>query len=528
MQAPHGGGHVGGCHGGGYVQMQQVPQLNAYQQTSYEPTYQQLLPVVRHVLDVVLENAFEESVKDVTRWILFEFKFKDGTDISQWMNHQQPSLDDDAMMKARVLEALAHWIRTRAHALDAWVPVSQAGLLSDPSGGVRQQMQACVRNLEALVYQGGNFREILAEFVFSTVVDLLGREAACLASMLGGMLASQVHTTQEFIEMAEWPPKLLALLVRMLEEVQSKVSKIVMEMYTELRFLSGDDCKQILMMFFQFYTVETQGPAAGTLEVYVSDAEQPFLDSPFRVHLIDSFGCLMKLLLHIEGRTAAGTAVQLAVDFEGVKLNRTGALCLVQMTCSDDPRLVYVIDVFVLGKRAFTLTTAQGLSLKSLLESEDVRKVWFDPRNDVDALYHQFQIAPRGIFDLQLAEVAQRRNRGLNVQFVQGLYKCLTQCPELQDEQKTFAEMINRLGKSLFEPQNGGDYNVFLERPLNPVILVYAAHDSRYMLVLHEQYIASIGASWEQRVLQASNMPSRGGWWGNEVYAMPSSEAPEF
>jgi len=88
--------------------------------------------------------------------------------------------------------------------------------------------------------------------------------------------------------------------------------------------------------------------------------------------------------------------------------------------------------------------------------------------------------------------------------------------------------MINRLGKSLFEPQNGGDYNVFLERPLNPVILVYAAHDSRYMLVLHEQYIASIGSSWEHRVLHASNMPERGGWWGKEVYTMPSSEAPEF
>ena len=30
----------------------------------------------------------------------------------------------------------------------------------------------------------------------------------------------------------------------------------------------------------------------------------------------------------------------MAVDFEGVDLCRTGELCLVQMTCSDDPSLV--------------------------------------------------------------------------------------------------------------------------------------------------------------------------------------------
>jgi hypothetical protein len=331
------------------------------------------------------------------------------------------------------------------------------------------------------------------------------------------------------MEMAAWPPKLLSLLVCKLEEIQAKVSKVVMEMYTDSCFLSADDSKHMLMMFFQFYTVETVGHAAGTLEVHETQEDPAFEESAFRVHLIDSFGCLMKLLHHLQDIGGPnGHQMQLAVDFEGVKLNRHGALCLVQMICSNDPRLVYVIDVFMLGNRAFTLKTAQGVSLKGLLEDENVRKVWFDPRNDVDALYHQFHIVPRGIFDLQLAEVAHRRNRGLNVQYVQGLYKCLTQCPQLQEEQKVFAEMINRLGKSLFEPQNGGDYQIFLTRPLNPVILVYAAHDSRYMLMLSEQYSSFIGQHWVDRVIAASNSFERGGWWGNHTYTMPSSEAPEF
>merc|ERR1719506_2182074 len=279
-------------------------------------------------------------------------------------------------------------------------------------------------------------------------------------------------------------------------------------------------------MFFPFYTVET---TTGTLEVHESPAEDTFADSPFRVNLIDSFGLLLKLLRHLEYLCQGGSnghEVTLAVDFEGVKLCRHGALCLVQMTCSDDPTLVYVLDIHLLGKRAFTMMTPDGTSMKGILEDVNIRKVWFDPRNDVDALYHQFGIMPRGIFDLQLAEVADRRNRGLNVHFVQGLYKCLTQCPALQNEQKVFAQKINDLGKSLFEPQNGGNYEIFQQRPLNPVILVYAAHDSRYMLLLYEQYLSSVGERWAARVVHAGT--KRGQWCLNQVYQVPNSEAPDF
>merc|ERR1719174_796785 len=241
---------------------------------------------------------------------------------------------------------------------------------------------------------------------------------------------------QELLQYAEWPSTLLSMIVCKLEELQAKVSKIVMELYHESGFQTYDESKNVLMMFFPYYTVET---TTGTLEVHECSTEGAFAESPFRVELIDCFGLLLKLLRHLEflcGGGANGHEVVIAVDFEGVKLCRHGALCLVQMTCSDDPTLVYVLDIYVLGKRAFSMATPEGTSMKSILENVNIRKVWFDPRNDVDALYHQFGIMPRGIFDLQLAEVADRRNRGLNVHFVQGLHKCLTQCPALQNEQK--------------------------------------------------------------------------------------------
>eukprot|EP00927_Polykrikos_kofoidii_P049771 TRINITY_DN43784_c0_g1_i1.p1 TRINITY_DN43784_c0_g1~~TRINITY_DN43784_c0_g1_i1.p1 ORF type:complete len:507 (+),score=58.43 TRINITY_DN43784_c0_g1_i1:157-1677(+) len=478
--------------------------------------FQQLLPIVRHVLQVVLENEFPESVHAVTQFIL-NFSWQDDTTVGHWMSQQGPAAD--AILRARILEAFVHWVRVKTIDLDYLVEMSQfeRSFLMDKLADVKNQVeQACCRH---------SSNEVFAEFIHAAVCELLGHDAACLGSALAGLLLYQ-SSSAELLSMVEWPTTLLALIVRMLEGLQAKVSKVIMELYHDAGLFTYDDSKHLLMMFFSHYTVDT---IAGTLEVHDSHSDGVFAESDFRVNLVDSFGCLMKLLHHLELVCQAGVNgrdVILAVDFEGLRLCRHGALCLVQMTCSDDPTLVYVLDVYLLGSRTFTMATPRGTSMKGLLEDLNIRKVWFDPRNDVDALYHQFGIMPRGIFDLQLAEVADRRKRGLTVNYVQGLYKCLTMCHSLTPEQKVFADRINTLGKSLFEPQNGGSYEIFQQRPLNPVILVYAAHDSRYMLTLHEQYVASIGKSWVQRVLQAGD--HRGRWCLSGDYVVPSSEAPDF
>ncbi len=54
-----------------------------------------------------------------------------------------------------------------------------------------------------------------------------------------------------------------------------------------------------------------------------------------------------------------------------------------------------------------------------------------------------------------------------------------------------FASAINVLGKASFEPDCGGDYHIFLRRPLNPVILVYAAHDVRHMIPLYRLLVSN-------------------------------------
>jgi hypothetical protein len=43
--------------------------------------------------------------------------------------------------------------------------------------------------------------------------------------------------------------------------------------------------------------------------------------------------------------------------------------------------------------------------MRMLWSETQVEKLMFDPRMDSDALYHQFSVHLKGVFDLQLAEV---------------------------------------------------------------------------------------------------------------------------
>jgi hypothetical protein len=492
--------------------------MNHWGYQNHQALYQTLFPWARQILEVTLESDYDESTQALVDYIINFHFVQDDSYITKWLPSNGYAED---VTKARMLEVLAHWIQSKARTLDALVPAGQYAqqLYSESLQDVHQRLE---RLLGMNGYQGST-DEVLTEFIYEVVVVLLGQEAACLGSALAAMIVNQVGR-QELLSYLACPAELVAELVLRLKETQAKVIKVVMEMYAQAGLMTYDDSKNIFMMFFQYYTVDT---TTGILDIHETREDTTFMESKFRVNLIDSWGSLLKLLLHLEEIVSAeGAAV--AVDFEGMKLSRHGALCLVQMSCYDDPTLVYVIDVHLLGRETFTLRTKNGTTLRGLLEDQNIRKVWFDPRNDADALYHQFGVMPRGSFDLQLAEVADRRSRDLNVHYVQGLGKCLTQCPALQTEQKVFAERINGLGKNLYEPKDGGTYEVFQRRPLHPVILVYSAHDVRYMLALYEQYVQCLGedSDWVTRVLKAGDVRCQ--WCLYSEYVLPGAEAPDF
>ncbi|TFK18245.1 hypothetical protein FA15DRAFT_760705 [Coprinopsis marcescibilis] len=192
-----------------------------------------------------------------------------------------------------------------------------------------------------------------------------------------------------------------------------------------------------------------------------------------------------------------------AVDIEGIRLNRSGKVCIVQLK-SNLSDIIWLLDVTTLGASAFNQTDAHGTSIRHILENPRVKKIFFDVRNDADALYNQYGVDMVNVCDLQILELAVRRSNKRHSKMLTGLGKCLesylTMGPEwvqTKDE-----------GRRLFAPELGGSYDVFENRPLDPRLVRYCAHD---VLLLDDLEISlrrnfgRYGTNWNARVIAASN-----------------------
>jgi len=111
----------------------------------------------------------------------------------------------------------------------------------------------------------------------------------------------------------------------------------------------------------------------------------------------------------------------LYLDLEGVALSRHGSVSILQLHVSPKDR-TFLIDIHSLGETAFSTTGTSGQTLKGILESDTIPKVFFDVRNDSDALFSHYGIKLVCVHDLQLMELA---TRSFSRRCVNGLTKCI-------------------------------------------------------------------------------------------------------
>ncbi|KAH2126105.1 hypothetical protein KXV35_007246 [Aspergillus fumigatus] len=131
------------------------------------------------------------------------------------------------------------------------------------------------------------------------------------------------------------------------------------------------------------------------------------------------------------------------------------------------------------------------------MESSAVPKVFFDVRNDSDALYSHFGVGLNGVHDLQLMELATRRPpRG----YVSGLRKCIQREVQMTAAELHTWKVTKEKGLNLFEPGRGGSYEVFNIRPLSDDILKYCIQDVRLLPKLWVAYYPKLMPIWAKRV----------------------------
>ena len=186
----------------------------------------------------------------------------------------------------------------------------------------------------------------------------------------------------------------------------------------------------------------------------------------------------------------------LYLDIEGVKLSRHGSISIIQLFIWPKDH-VFLLDVFILKAAVFCISNQSGTTLRSILESALVPKVFFDVRNDSDALFSHFQISLAGIHDVQLLEVATRSS---SKDILTGLARCIEKDAQLMPEALAVWKATKHNGLLYFSPEHGGSYEVFHFRPMLQAIVDYCTQDVVYLPILWRMYTQKVSAKWMRKV----------------------------
>ncbi len=198
------------------------------------------------------------------------------------------------------------------------------------------------------------------------------------------------------------------------------------------------------------------------------------------------------------------------IDLEGVNLCREGYVSILTLLIDTDEiptRRVYLIDVHVLDAQAFTTTgVKQKKTLKDILQDEGIPKVFFDVRNDSDALFAHFGVQLQGVEDVQLMESATRKTTQSR-RLLSGLAKCVEKHAPMSFGGSGGSgswKLAKEKGERLFKPEYGGSYEVFNQRPIPEEIVDYCVGDVQCLPELRDRFWGTRTGAWRDLVKEES------------------------
>ncbi|KAF3074472.1 hypothetical protein CFAM422_003837 [Trichoderma lentiforme] len=243
------------------------------------------------------------------------------------------------------------------------------------------------------------------------------------------------------------------------------------------------------------YTVVVDETKAAVACAATRGAANPALTTQW----IDTLPALSKVVDALTGLPVDRPS--LYVDLEGQNLSRHGTISILQIHVRPT-NTTYLIDVQSLGDKCFSTPGETRWTLKAILESPYIPKVFFDVRSDSDALFVIFGITLNGVVDLQLMEFAIRPHQGKKR--VMGLERCVRYHATFSRYEKLRWNKTKEQGRALFAPESGGGFHVFRQRPLQPVLLEYCAQDVSVMPCLWAYYDSQMTKQLREVVIKAS------------------------
>ena len=193
------------------------------------------------------------------------------------------------------------------------------------------------------------------------------------------------------------------------------------------------------------------------------------------------------------------------IDLEGVDLCREGTISILTLLVNTGVPKVYLVDVHVLGAQAFNTTGVEKKTLKDILQDANIPKVFFDVRNDSDALFAHFGVALQEMEDVQLMESAARKTTQSR-RCLSGLAKCIKDNSHVvfSGSELQSWKQAKEKGQRLFKREYGGSYEIFNQRPIPEEILSYCVGDVQCLPALRDLFWKTQTARWQRLVKEES------------------------
>ncbi|KAF5870845.1 putative 3 -5 exonuclease protein [Botrytis fragariae] len=167
---------------------------------------------------------------------------------------------------------------------------------------------------------------------------------------------------------------------------------------------------------------------------------------------------------------------------------------------------------------AFNTTGIKGKPLKDILQDQKIPMIFFDNRNDSDALYAHFGVVLQGLEDVQLMESTTRTTTSSR-KFLNRLAKCIEQSGLDNRDLKSW-KLAKEKGERLFKPELGGSYDVFEQRPICNEIISYWVGDVQHLPKLWRKFHSRTNR-WRDLVNEETKKPVE----ASQTPELPTSRA---
>ena len=145
---------------------------------------------------------------------------------------------------------------------------------------------------------------------------------------------------------------------------------------------------------------------------------------------------------------------------------------------------IYLVDIQSLLWDTFTTPGHNGWTLKDVLESEHIAKVFFDVRDAATVLYAQYNIKLQGVQDIQLMQNASRQWANFKE-----LSQCIRRDTPISTQEKTNWMKLHVNGPMGLSPTRGGTYEILPTRPLSETTVNYCKNEVLHLPELRKIYL---------------------------------------